>query len=230
MNRTCTLRTVLTLLLAVPVFCAGALADDIDFAFNHSCTIDTCPDGTPRNLTIPAKLGKPATDDIYIAFVNGIPVTDGGSGNGTLDFATAGATYVFLDGPDHTTAKFDKAGGFFTITGEVPGLSSPTTLLSGYFLAGGVGQTEKPGSAYFNSPVYITSADPTLLSDLGMANATPYGDGFLSDSFNAEGSPDQYWTWNVSLDFTPSPEPSSLMLFGSGVLGFGALLRKRFFG
>lgn len=230
MKRARTISVIFMFLLAVTALSIGAYAGNVDFTFSHSCSIDTCPDGTPRNLSIPAQLGKPATDNIYIAFVNGIPVTDGGSGHGTLDFATAGATYIFLDGPDHTTAHFDAPGGSFTITGEVPGLASPTTLLSGYFLTGGMGQTEKPGSAYFNSPVYITGADPTLLNDIGMPGATPYGYGYLSDSFFVDGFGADYWTWGVGVEFTPSPEPSSLLLFGSGVLGFAGLLRRRFLG
>jgi PEP-CTERM motif len=228
MNRSWTTLATLIFLSAATVFSNAAYADDINFTFNHSCTIDTCPDGTPRNLTIPNMVGNPATDDTTISFANSLPIT-----TGNLTFHTAGATSVYIE-PDEYTAYFNAPGSpstsSFTISGQVPGTGPGATLLSGYFLPGGVGTGFIYGSNYFDSPVYVTYANPALLNDLGMSGATPYGDGELHDSFSDNGPPDKYWQWSVSLDFTPSPEPSSLVLFGSGILGLAGLLRRRFLG
>lgn len=228
MNRSCTVLMTL-MLFAVTVFSGPAHAGDIDFTFNHSCSIDTCPDGTPRNLTIPSVVGQPATDTNYISMVNSLPVTGGNQGPyGSLQFTSAPATSVYIQ-PDQYTAYFNgPPGGTFTISGVVPGANG--TLLSGYFLSGGTGNWWDYGSATFDSPVYVTYANPALLSDLGMPGASGHGYGALSDSFYDDGPPNQYWQWSVSLDYTPSPEPGSLLLFGSGVLGLGGLLRKRFLG
>jgi PEP-CTERM motif len=227
MNRSYRVLTTL-MLFAVAAFSNPAHAGDIDFTFNHSCSIDTCPDGTPRNLTIPDAAGYPATDTNYISMVNSIPVTGGNQAYGSLQFSSAPASSVYVQFDQYSAYFNGPPAGTFTISGSVPGASGP--LLSGYFLPGGTGDWWDYGSSTFKSPVYITYANPTLLSDLGMPGASDHGYGELSDSFYDDGPPDQYWQWSVSLDFTPSPEPSSLLLFGSGVLGLGGLLRKRFLG
>jgi len=213
------LLTIGVLLLGMFMFTllsGSAHATDISFGYSFSCDgyNQHCP---TSNLLIPIGVGSTASDNVAIASVNGLTI-----GAGNLSFTSPGATSSF-DDPPGVIDKFDNPGGSFIITGVVPGLWTPTTLLGGTFLAGGRGDYHTWGEI-FQSPIDVTFVNPTLLDDLGMSGSTPYGYGTLVDAvyFNGPGQ-----DWSVQVTYAPSPEPGSLMLLGSGVVGIGGLLRKR---
>ena len=80
----------------------------------------------------------------------------------------------------------------------------------------------------FNSPLEVTHVDATLLHDLGMEAPLLSVQAGLSDAYFLIDDGQVYaWQSAVSLNFTPAPEPGSLALLGSGVLGLGGFLRKR---
>jgi hypothetical protein len=160
---------------------------------------------------------------------------------GALNFTTGpcetGCTTV-NKGSGTSTLFFDD-GGSFTITGEVPslGINSVTTLVQGTFDSflnekheTSVSMNAKTGRGGINGYLFVTSIDPALAQALKLLGGQ--GRGFLSDMFfnltfnNTNNS----WGGNVNstdLIVTPLPEPSSLLLLGSGLLGVAGFLERK---
>jgi hypothetical protein len=145
---------------------------------------------------------------------------------------------TFNKGSGTSTLFFDD-GGSFTITGEVPslGINSVTTLVQGTFDSflnekheTSVSMNAKTGRGGINGYLFVTSIDPALAQALKLLGGQ--GRGFLSDMFfnltfnNTNNS----WGGNVNstdLIVTPLPEPSSLLLLGSGLLGVAGFLERK---
>jgi len=67
--------------------------------------------------------------------------------------------------------------------------------------------------------------DTWVLHVPGSANGTTFG---FDYSIASGTSPVVMGTWNPPVELTDTPEPSSLYLFGTGLLGFAGFMRRKF--
>ncbi len=142
-----------------------------------------------------------------------------------VNFTTGG--FTGMNGSDYTFA----GGGSITVTGSVPDLNlgAGTVLLSGSFTGAKV--TQWAGST-FNVIVsgFVDTKDPDLVAYYGLPTGIPYignmnlsftmqgleGGGFVSDP---SGSGDIF--------NTPTPEPTTALLMGLGLLGIHRVIRRK---
>ena len=216
------LRTIiasLMLVLALALIPATASAGTVTFSFSDSChecspTSNLWTAGAPGMSTV--ELGVP------IDTVTSGTTFDNPNGQPTFTSAPAtslGPTYY----PPFTwSALYANPGGSGTIT--YPGGLGWLLNIS-YFLGdGSSGQYDKPGGYAWYQSSYIGDINPALLSALGLDPRFTHGYGTISDSASGD-----YFEWdrNVTLTFMPSPEPGTLALFGSGILGLAGVLRRK---
>jgi len=145
-----------------------------------------------------------------------------------LNFTTGG-----LVSADALTNSWTFGGGpssSISIVGAAPaaGIPSSATLLSGAFgtaMVQGVGSTFKVAIAGFTDV-----KDDRLLAFFGLPTGIPYIGNF-NISFMATGvSPSAFTSSGVlsgDVVNTPTPEPGTMLLLGSGLMGFGYLARRR---
>jgi PEP-CTERM motif len=145
----------------------------------------------------------------------------------------------FNKGSGTSTLFFDD-GGSLSIVGEIPsiGINTMTTLITGFFDSNGIENHE--ANASLNSKTHhggidgyldISFIDPTIVQALNLLGGN--GHGYISEmlinlSFNSDQN-----SWNGSinstdLDIKPTPEPGSLFLLGSSLLGAAGILRRKF--
>lgn len=124
--------------------------------------------------------------------------------------------------------SFDTASGnnFIKITGTVPGLqNSSVDLLTGTISNFTITNSGFTGSISATGP---DSKDPVLLRALGILPSTPFNVFGFSLGFNLNGGGSPYTVTSTDILNTEVPEPSALLLIGSGMAILGALrLRKR---
>lgn len=143
-------------------------------------------------------------------------------------------------------------GGSITITGQVdldgdnPGGSltgdgdadtddgAPITLLTGHFV-GAVTVLEVNGTMKIFGAGFTDTKNASLLALYGLPQGIPYN-GAINLSFLAPGTPHNGSTTDTFTSTSlasgdvlnsPTPEPASLLLLGSGLIGFGYLAVRR---
>ncbi len=216
--------TVAALVLLVAMVAVPAMADTIDFAGGSGGNLTFTP-ATGASLSVQnAPLGS-----LWVVS-NGIQHAISG---GLLNFTTGALIGTPVSG--QTFFTFD-GGGNFAITGAVPdiGLAS-TTLLSGVFSAGANSIASLPtagGIGFFAGMLDVTSINSTLYQALFPQNGLPvFGGGSVASpvmqiSFTAGSYSGSIASTNLAVTI---PEPTSLLLMGSGML-FSAWLMRRFSG
>ncbi len=153
----------------------------------------------------------------------GVPHACGGC---VLDFTTGN---FISSGPSSWTFG---AGGTITLTGGIsgPGLSIPigTTLFAGSFTSNPV-VIQGPLGLRALVAGFSDTKNQTLTDFFGLPNAS-FG-GLVNLSFAAPGNPASGFTSTAVLSGdvanTPTPEPSTLLLIGSGLVGIGVGARRR---
>jgi hypothetical protein len=145
-----------------------------------------------------------------------------------------------------TTVAFDDTGSFIWIYGN-DGSGNPTLFLDGTF--SGMTLTDNGDGTYTLTSVFSGTLAPELLALLGFSASGPVAVGgtftsILSGSFDPNSGgfgwhdPNDPSTWGqgilqvtVADDFgssrSPVPEPGSMALFGTGMLGLAGIVRRK---
>jgi len=100
-----------------------------------------------------------------------------------------------------------------TINGAPMGITTPVPLYGPSLSTGSF-------SAHVGAGWSFVTIDDTLLSYIGFAD--PYGGGIVPGNFSPAGLSEQIYS-------STTPEPGSLMLMGSGLLGLAGTLRRKLF-
>ena len=116
---------------------------------------------------------------------------------------------------------YDLPGGSGVLIGSVFAVNG-TLLTINTFLPVGSAISTAEFISYQGS--FQGVLNPDLLTDLGLPAGSGYGYGTISDSETFRG---QFTDYDMTITFTPAPEPGSLALFGSGIVGLAGVLRRR---
>jgi hypothetical protein len=143
--------------------------------------------------------------------------------NGVLNFETGALSNV-----SGTTYDFS-GGGYFTITGTISGVASGT-LLSGSFVDAKV--DESNGAIILTTSSGSDTKNADLVSYFGLPSGTQFAFGpatthVATTSLDTTNGTFSGTAFSTDIPNQVVPEPASMMLFGSGLAGLSALIRRR---
>jgi hypothetical protein len=156
-----------------------------------------------------------------------------GVGGGNDQWSATGITFN-----NPTAVARDATGAFATVLGATPA-TNPATIDDTHFVFSSpdvliftVGTST--GTFTITGPINVAldNSQYLLFSGTGIITLTGYSATPGTFSFSTTDSGSNYGssgssTYGFDINATPTPEPSSLLLFGTGLLGFAGILRRK---
>lgn len=213
---------------------APALADSVDFNFQNG-TLSNTSTGVVTGTVTATTLTGPGPQ-LQVAR-NGITNLGPFSILGMFTFTTG----TFAGGTGTSTTPFEwNAGGAISVTAGTTAMVNGQNLASSTLFTGAFTGIQMAvinttaNNATFTADFVGGNVNAALLAALGFPSTTTGVNGVLTENFVITSLPGAPLTASLSsgdltltpMTSTPTPEPGTLLLFGTGLFGVATLVRR----